>query len=208
MEDAIKSTNKYIVICLQTLGFFVFHVLLAIFYDIEITLPANFNKLKKGTLFVANHQTRLDPFIALYPLRFILFLKILPVRFPVTNEYMQKPFLSKLLKLTGCYSVGQTSRENMIALMYTAKLIKDGETVFLFPEGGVTREGDDLKKFKKGIEFFVRKSKNVVFVKMQGFNAIRLPSLRKKCSITVSPIKNLSEEELTTEDFELLLKQL
>lgn len=192
----------------QILSYFVFYIPRRILFNINVTPPINFGELKNGVLLVANHQSKLDPFIILTCIPFALFLRILPVRFPVLHEYMEKPVSSKILKLLGCYDIGGTSRENMVGFLYTRSLLKKSKTVFLFPEGKISRNGNEIDNLKKGIEFFIKESKCVVFARMKGFNEIKLPSFRAKTSISFSSVQDLTVSDVDMKDIRMIFNQL
>jgi 1-acyl-sn-glycerol-3-phosphate acyltransferase len=192
----------------QILSYFVFYIPRRILFNINITPPNNFGELKNGVLLVANHQSKLDPFIILSCIPFALFFRILPVRFPVLHEYMEKSVSSKILKLLGCYDIGGTSRENMVGFLYTRDLLKKGNTVFLFPEGKISKKGSEVENLKRGIEFFVKDSKSVVFARMKGFNEVKLPSFRAKTSISFSSVQDLTVSDVDTRDIMMIFNQL
>ena len=96
----------------------------------------------------------------------------------------------------------------MIALFYTRELLKKGKTIFLFPEGKIYKKGSEMCDFKRGIEFFVKESKNVVFARMRGFNEIKPPYFRAKCSITFSPVHDLTSEGTTINNIKIVNKVL
>lgn len=192
----------------QLLSYFIFYIPFKVFYAIEGDLPKDIKKIKKGSLLVSNHQTHLDPWIIMSRISLSVSIKILPIRFPVSHEYMTKQRFSKVLKLLGCYDIGGNSRENMIGFLYTRELLKRGETVFLFPEGKISRDGNEVDNLKRGIEFFVKESKNVIFARMKGFNEVKLPSFRAKCSITFSPVQDLTVKDVDVEDIKMIFNEL
>lgn len=192
----------------QLLSYFIFYIPFKVFYKIEGDIPKDIKKIKRGSLLVSNHQTHLDPWIIMTKIPFSVGIKILPIRCPVCDEYMSNPYFSKILKILGCYNIGKTSRENTLNIFYTRELLQKGETVFLFPEGRISRDGKNICDFKRGIEFFVKESKNVIFARMKGFNEVKLPSFRAKCSITFSPVQDLTVKDADVEDIKMVFNKL
>ena len=96
--------------------------------------------LRRGSLVVANHQWFLDPFVVLAHLPLAAFLALLPIRFPVKHKFM-KNRRWQWLRLLGCYDIGATPREKMVGLYRARQLLRQGVTIFLFPEGNVNQSG-------------------------------------------------------------------
>lgn len=198
---------NFVVSFCQLITYFLFIAVFRFIRRIEKKLPENIKELKRGSLIVANHQSELDPYIVLSQIPFLVGLKILPIRFPVCDKYMNARFFSKLLPLLGCYNIGLTKKENMLALFYTRKLLREGETIFLFPEGGISRD-DKLKEFKKGIEFLIGESKNVLFIKLQGFNEKKWTDLSEGRKMSFSSVEKFDRARLKTDDLMLFLANL
>lgn len=203
-----KHIPDFIISCFQLISYLIFYIPFNIFYTMEGDLPANIKELKRGSLLVSNHQTHLDPWIIMTKIPPSISIKILPLRFPVSHEYMSRLHLPKLLKLLGCYDIGGTSRENMIGFLYTRDLLKNGETVFLFPEGKISKNGKEMANLKRGIEFFVKDPKNVIFARMKGFNEVKLPCFRAKTSIIFSTVQDLSSKDINVEDIKMVFNKL
>jgi 1-acyl-sn-glycerol-3-phosphate acyltransferase len=191
----------------QILSYFFFYFPRRLFYNVDVSLPDNLKELKNGSLLVVNHQSILDPFDVLSCMPFGVFLKILPIRFPVTHKYMRKTLFSKVLPLLGCYDIGETAREKMGGLFFAHKLLKNGKTIFLFPEGKISKKGE-ISVFKKGIEFFTREAESVIFVRMDGFNKAKVPCFRKKCNMIFSPVNKLKNKKISAEELKLFFEKI
>lgn len=157
-----------VIFLVQLASYFVLYLPLRIFFRSHRSLSGTIRQLGRGALLIANHQSIADPFIVMGNLPFTVFIRLLPVRFPTDHDYMQLPVTGQLLRFFGCYDVGATPRLRMCTLLKTCDLLRSGETVFLFPEGSIARS--EMKEFNRGIEFFIRESRSVVFVRMDGFN--------------------------------------
>ncbi|MBU3925505.1 1-acyl-sn-glycerol-3-phosphate acyltransferase [Patescibacteria group bacterium] len=197
---------NFIIIIFQILSCLVFSVITRVFYKTKVILPKNINQLKKGSLLIANHRSPLDPFIITARIPLLKCISIMPIRFPVCHEFMNMPFVSLLLKLLGCYDVGQTKRENMLALFRMRQLLQKKQTVFLFPEGKVCKKGG-VEEFKKGVEFLVNESKNVVFVRIEFSNKIKFPVFVSECNLKFSPVKSF-DDKIESGDLRTFLERL
>lgn len=164
-RDALRNASIYLV---QFFSYFILYIPLRVFFRSRHVLPENIAVLDRGSLLIANHQSIVDPFVVMGNLPFRVFLKLLPVRFPTDHDYMKIPVIGQVLKFFGCYDVGATARLRMCALLKTCDLLRSGETVFLFPEGSIAQS--EIQEFSQGIEFFIRETHSVIFVRMDGFN--------------------------------------
>lgn len=150
-----------------------------------LTIPANYTltkllrltivrpkdlKITHGTLIIANHQSRVDPFLISYHIGARNLLTTVPIRYPVTPEYMKRFILGFFIRLLGGYNIGDNPLERLKKLVFTRKLLKDGYTIVLFPEGKITRDSDMVDDFKKGANMLFNENYPVVFVRLIGLN--------------------------------------
>ncbi len=162
-----KRISKDILLSLTQVGAYLISVVpLRFFYLAKRTLPENIHSLERGSLLISNHRSKIDPFVVLAYLPFPVFLKLLPIRFPTDNDFMEKKWLRPALRLLGSYDIGATPREKMLGLLRTKELLDERTTVFLFPEGKICR--NQMGEFKRGIEFFVGPGRKVVVVQIDG----------------------------------------
>jgi 1-acyl-sn-glycerol-3-phosphate acyltransferase len=97
---------------------------------VEVTSSVTFDK-DKVYLFIANHQSRIDPFVAFASLSFAEDSILKPARF-LTASGLYYSFLRPLLKLLGCYP---TRRKNWDSVSQSAEFLRRGYNVMIFPEG-------------------------------------------------------------------------
>jgi 1-acyl-sn-glycerol-3-phosphate acyltransferase len=116
---------------------------------LKVDRPSDF-KITHGTLIIANHQSRVDPFLISTHIGFKNLHHTLPIRYPVTPEYMHRPILGFCIRLLGGYNIGNDPLERLKKLIFTRSLLKHGYSVVLFPEGKITRDKDMVNDFKKG----------------------------------------------------------
>lgn len=93
-----------------------------------------------SSLMVANHMSYLD---------IIAILSIFPVSFITSNEVKNTIFLGTICKLGGCIFIERRSRIFLAEeVKEIANAIKEGEHVFLFPEGTSTN-GEEVLRFRQ-----------------------------------------------------------
>jgi 1-acyl-sn-glycerol-3-phosphate acyltransferase len=146
-----------------------FEIFILRYFYIKINRPNTFN-LPPGVLFIANHQSRVDPFLITYCVGFKNLKKILPVRFPITSKYMSQPFFKYFLGSLGGYDVGVSSMDRMKKLLYTRDILRRKGSVLLFPEGRINKTGYiDCSQFKDGVNVLFYEDTPIVFVRITGF---------------------------------------
>ena len=136
---------------------------------LKVERPKNFT-IKHGTLIIANHQSKIDPFLISYHVGIHRLHNVLPIRYPVTPEYMSKPLTGFFIRLLGGYSVGKNSMERLQKLLYTRQLLKSGYTVVLFPEGKIVRDQDMVAEFQRGVNVLFSENYPTIFVRLTGLN--------------------------------------
>jgi 1-acyl-sn-glycerol-3-phosphate acyltransferase len=185
----VNQSKKSLWTVMQILAYLISSIPLKIFYSIKINKPENLKNLNRGTVIISNHQSYADPFLILACLSPIQFLKIIPVRFPVADDvYRDKKFNPRffpILKMLGCFSIGNDPQQKMQALFYIRDLVENGETLLIFPEGKLNQ---DLKvtNFQQGVNFFRDSANSMMLVKLRGLNGFR--KNKGEASITYSEI--------------------
>ncbi len=139
------------------------------YFYINVRRPKSFD-LPQGVLFIANHQSRVDPFLIIYCVGFKNFKNVLPTRFPITPTYMSRPFFRHVLTSLGGYTIGDNPIERMKKLLYTRDILRRKDSVLLFPEGRINKTGHiDCSLFKDGASILFYENTPVVFVRLTGF---------------------------------------
>lgn len=116
-------------------------------------------------VFIANHLSEIDPFVITGFLKNRHKKSIFPITFLAKKELHDHWFKNWFMSLLGCVPVGTASRNDIFAIK---KFFDHGETVFLFPEGEMTRTGE-YGTDKKGVRAFCRFSKVIVVpVRIEG----------------------------------------
>lgn len=156
-------------------------------------LPENKEDVSRGILLAANHRSRMDPFVVVMHLPVSMFLQILPIRFPVHHEFMQRKRFRYILFFLGCYNIGNTPREKMLGMLRTKEYLDQKRTVFLFPEGKINRE--NIGDFQQGIEFFVGGGQRVVLIRIDGLERSLGALFRRGNKIFFSHIFSTQDEK-------------
>jgi len=88
----------------------------------------------KKYICIANHISKLDPFLICSSLDLKTVFKLIPFRYMVTKSYMDKYW--KIIKIFGCYSahILNNKWEKTHTLLLSKDFIERWETVFIFPE--------------------------------------------------------------------------
>lgn len=127
-----------------------------VFWAVNLEELAEMKKENVGVVFIANHINANDPFVitAFFPK--ILKQKVFPLIFLAAHEKFSNPYKSFAMKLLGCIPVGngQNVRE-------TIKILKEGGSIFLFPEGKVSENGE-LGEDKRLLETLSKFSELIV----------------------------------------------
>lgn len=178
---------------MQILSYVLLALPLRIYYRAKRQLPENLDVLRRGALIVSNHQSKVDPFFVLACIPFRTFFRLLPIRFPILDKYYHNswynPRLFPILTFLGCFPVGETSDERMQTMFYIRSLLKQGTTVFIFPEGKIMK-GKDIGGLQQGIDFFTKDAAQIIFVRIQGLNGVYHESQQaaRACRVVFSDV--------------------
>lgn len=99
-------------------------------------------KLRGGALILANHSSFRDPFYVGCAFRYRR------MYFMTADVVMKNPLVRILLTGMGCVSINREAYDIQAIRKITA-LAKDGQTVAIFPQGGVHRD-NDMQEIKNG----------------------------------------------------------
>jgi len=152
----------------------------------------------RGTLFISNHQSKLDPFLITYHVGAKNYPVILPMRFPVMSSVMRIPFIGLCIRLLGGYDIKEKPFERAKQLLYTRELLRRGTSVLIFPEGRIARNGDHVEEFYKGIEMILMENIPLVLVRLKGLNRSRFRFFYRSSQTEIifsDSIKDIPKEE-------------
>lgn len=114
-----------------------------LFLNLKVFGKENLKNLDSGgVLFVANHQGMCDPFLIGASIPFFYFFKIKCFRYQTYYKQITRRFYGFFIWLMGAYSVypGSGSLEKVLAK--TVKILKNNQSVLIFPEGKINKYFD------------------------------------------------------------------
>lgn len=163
-KEEVSSLKKAITI-IQWVVTFVSSVMNSLFLSPQASGIENLHKLAEmktekglGIVFISNHTNCNDPFVETAFLPDIVKDKIFPITFLATHERFGGMMKSFVMKMLGCIPVGNGSGQNVREAI---KRIKNGETIYLFPEGKISL-GGGIGKDMGALEMFSKFSDIIV----------------------------------------------
>ena len=119
------------------------HILLAVPLRFIFRIESNSLDIKinenKRYIIVANHPSKLDPFLILAALPMSIFVKLTPFIFVTTEKYLKKWHYKYLLLMWGCFSDLEKNNKKPISIL--KEKLNNNETIFLFQGGELEKEG-------------------------------------------------------------------
>jgi 1-acyl-sn-glycerol-3-phosphate acyltransferase len=171
------------------------------FYGIE-NIPQNLNG---GLIISSNHQTYIDPFWIVIPVKRKL-------RYMAWDKACERPIIGGIIKFLGAFPVGLDGKGSE-AYKKSIKILREGATLVIFPEG--TREFSDGKliEFKTGAVRIALEAKVPILpVTLRGANRVwsqemKYPKLFRKIEVIFHPLMEIPEcpQDLETRDFANIL---
>lgn len=146
---------------------------LKFFTHLRIEGWQNVTGLAPGVIFALNHSSEMDavtlpgsfPFWSKF---FPMFYLSRPTKFYTRSGWRQYFYGGTLFKLWGAYPVEPNQHNYEIALTQHIQILTEGNSLCVFPEGGVSPDGN-LRKGRGGVSYLSWKSeKPVVPVSIQG----------------------------------------
>jgi len=168
---------------------------------ISVEGEENFPK-ESGFIIASNHRSHLDPPV-------INVVSPFPVMFLAKKELFEVPFFGWLIKKAGAIPIDRGRKANK-SLIKALKLLKEGYTVGVFPEGTRAMPGQFLKP-KAGIGLLIAKAGvPVVPVRIEGTDEV-FPKGAKFPKIGKAPIRvkvGKPMEFSQVEDYESVAQQV
>ncbi|MDP2708531.1 MAG: lysophospholipid acyltransferase family protein [bacterium] len=144
---------------LQTLIWVPTKLFFKLFYNIEIKGEKNIKDADRGVLFVSNHSSELDPIIIPSCLPFLS--KLMPMFYVSQKKdfYQKRKFIygGKFFNFWGAYAVDTGKKNYEVALKKHLRIIKDKNSLCIFPEGGKSHYLD-INKIKGGAAYICHKT--------------------------------------------------
>lgn len=198
----MKRFHYYIPIFLQKVAYFVFGFLYKVFLRIEIKGKENLLGLKGPIILAANHTSELD--VTATPLLFPFFSPLLPVYFVsapkeafTTFGWRNYIYGGIFFNVLGGYAIHSGHKDYSVSLTDHLQLLKKGGTVYIFPEGKRTLDGN-LNPARGGLGYLAFESKaTVVPIVINTFHALswKVFLLRRR-KVVIEILKPINAEEL------------
>ncbi len=165
--------------------------------EIRRHCATEFAKHKGGWIICSNHLTMIDSFILSYAMfslgQHIIHYKKVPWNLPEWNNYKNNIFLTILCYLSKCIPINrggarEKMKESLEKCMY---LLRNGETIMIFPEGKRSRTGRvDQEGFSYGVGRFIKNLEDckVMCMYLRGDrqeNYSAIPAWGEKFSVTM-----------------------
>lgn len=109
-------------------------------WSIDVSIPFSFEHNTRY-LFVANHQSRLDPFAVFAALSYRQLKQITPTRF-MTAGAIYYSALRPFLSLCGCYPTRKKNDSAYDTVEQSIHFLEHQQNVFIFPEGRRTLQAE------------------------------------------------------------------
>lgn len=189
----------------QAITYWPIYLLLKFFVFFEIKGQENLRGLEnKAVIFASNHTSYIDgpicaaamPRNGFYPKDFF------PIRFLAMEKYFKWYYLvvSWYVWINGSIKIFKASGDLKKALVDTIKALENKNHVWIYPEGGITKDGE-LRQGKRGIAYLHQRTESpIVPVCLNGtFKILSFKTLvfGKKVKINIGkPIYNLGNDSL------------
>lgn len=153
-------------------------------------IKSNSDNLKiepdKKYILIANHPTRIDAFLVLVSMSFRDYFRLMPMRFLVAEEYLDKWYKKAILFPLGDVSTKQDSGLKILDVLKS--FLEDNQSIFIHPAGFLEKKDVYLKP-KIGAVYLERevKSAEILPVKIEIIGKLNLSSIirrRTKATIT------------------------
>ena len=187
------------------------HIILAIPLRFIFRIESNSKDIKinerKKYIIVANHPSKLDPFLITAALPFNIFIKLEPFSFVTSENYLKRWHYKYFLKMWGCVSNIEKDGKKPLALL--KEKLNNNETIFLFPGGELEKEGKSVPP-KIGAIYLEREVKDslILPIKIEFSNKINILNLLKRNIKTKIEIKKEFRHKKFKKDLQPLANEL
>lgn len=151
---------------LQTLIWIPTRLFFLLFGKLKVEGVKNVKYLKRGVIFAVNHSSQLDPI--LLPASLPFFCRLMPMYYTARERDFYKTtglksflYWERTFRAWGAHKVRVGIRNYKKSLSKHIDILRDGGSVMIFPEGGVTKDGN-LREAKGGVAYLSYKTKKPV----------------------------------------------
>ena len=191
-------------------------VLIATYILIVIPIRIVFKIKRRGELEIknsgryiiaANHNSKLDPFLILASLPFRTYLKLIPIRFVTTQNYLNKWYHKFFLIPLGCISNKPKKHKKPLEIL--EKRLRAGETIFIFPRGELEKKGLKSKP-KVGVVYLERyvKGSKIIPVKIYISDSLSLINVIKRQVKVEVTFKDIFRHKKFKNDLQIMANEV
>lgn len=200
----------------QAITYWPFYLLLKFLVNYKVEGQENLKGLEnKAVIFASNHASYIDgpisaasmPRNGFYPNNFF------PIQFIVFHKYFNWIYLlvAFYVRVNGSIRVFKAKGDLDLALKDTVKALNEGSKIWVYPEGGLTKDGK-LQQGKRGVAYLHKKTgAPIVPVALNGtFKILSLKTLLFKTNVNVrigKPIYSLGDVSLE-DGVDIVMKEI
>jgi len=155
---------------LQTLIWIPTRIYFRLFYSYSIKGLENLKNIKqkdkRGVIFAVNHSSELDPIMIPASLPFLS--KLMPMfyvsreqKFYSNSGWRQHIYGGRFFNFWGAYTAYTGLKNYELSLRHHIKILEDGRSLCIFPEGKKTRDGS-IGEGKAGVSFLAHKTNSII----------------------------------------------
>jgi 1-acyl-sn-glycerol-3-phosphate acyltransferase len=198
----MQKFHYYLPIFFQKVAYILFYVVYKLFLNIKIVGKENIRGLTGPIILAPNHTSELDPTVIPLLLPFIS--SLYPIYFVTnpTEKYKTFGWRSYLyggtfFNILGGYPVYSGNKDYAVALESHIRLLKNGQTLCIFPEGKRTRDGH-LNPARGGLGYLVATTgASVVPVAIDTFFNLTLwDFILRRRALTIAILPRMGASEL------------
>jgi 1-acyl-sn-glycerol-3-phosphate acyltransferase len=141
----------------QQLAIIITNLIGALFLNFEVRGVQNLDKLNGKALFISNHHGAIDPFLVSAAIPGSYYKKIKCLRYLTYYKYIRRRPYGIFIWLMGAYSIvpGKNKNDYEKILGKTVKLLKQDQSVLMFPTGKLERDFDP-KNARPGVAYLAK----------------------------------------------------
>jgi len=187
------------------------HILIALPIRLIFNVKSNSSELKilKGRKYIiaSNHPTKIDPFIILASIPLNKYIKLVPIRFVTSEDYLSKWYYKPLLLSWGC--VSNTTKNGKKPLDLLKDHLDKGETIFIFPKGELEKRGKNASP-NVGVVYLEREVKNsyIIPVKVYIPGSLNIINLLKRNIKVEIKFREIFRHEKFSDDLQIMANDL
>jgi len=202
------TPSKFVIAIVRTVSLGVGKLFWRVKFHDRKNIP---RKLEGGLIVVANHQSYLDPFLICAPIK-------RPMRFMAWDKAFEWFFVGSLLRSLGAFPVDIEKSGSIGALKKGLRILKNGETLVVFPEASREFSDGKLLPFRTGAaRLAIETGAPILPVTIKGANHVwsrdhKFPRFGKidvfYHEILRFPAKQANEIHRQVEEANILLQQI